>query len=218
MNLNCVLRSYHFSTNLKLFYIHQQTYINTTSTTNIIEKRIIMRNINRLYQRMLRKYPVGTQAVQAGILMGLGDQIAQNFIDNSRTIDYIRTMQFAGIGLFISGPATRTWYGILDKYVGSKGYFVAVKKVACDQLFFAPTFIGVLLVIVGICQGKDIERLKIKLANEYTDILMNNYKLWPMIQLVNFSLVPLHYQTLVVQSVALLWNSYVSYRTSLDKQ
>lgn len=34
--------------------------------------------------------------------MGLGDQIAQNFIDNSKTIDFVRTMQFTGIGLFIS--------------------------------------------------------------------------------------------------------------------
>lgn len=34
--------------------------------------------------------------------MGLGDQIAQNFIDNSKTIDFVRTMQFAGIGLFIT--------------------------------------------------------------------------------------------------------------------
>ncbi|XP_032677754.1 protein Mpv17 isoform X1 [Odontomachus brunneus] len=177
-----------------------------------------MRNISRIYQTVLKKYPVGTQAVQAGILMGLGDQIAQNFIESSsKPIDYVRTMQFAGIGLFISGPATRTWYGILDTYIGSKGYTVGIKKVACDQLLFAPTFIAVLLVAIGVCQGKDIEKLKIKLANEYSDILINNYKLWPMVQLVNFSLVPLNYQALVVQSVALLWNSYISYRTSLDK-
>lgn len=140
----------------------------------------------------------------------------------------------------MQGPATRTWYGILDKYIGSKGYSVAIKKVACDQLLYAPTFIAVLLIVIGICQGKDTEGLQIKITNEYKDILMNNYKvtnffilyelytfpsqlitflfqLWPMVQLVNFSLVPLHYQTLVVQSVALFWNSYISYRTSLDK-
>lgn len=34
--------------------------------------------------------------------MGLGDQIAQNFIDNSKTVDLVRTMQFTAIGLFIS--------------------------------------------------------------------------------------------------------------------
>lgn len=176
-----------------------------------------MRNIYKIYQKALKRYPVATQAVQAGILMGLGDQIAQNFIDNSEIIDYVRTMKFAGIGLFISGPATRTWYGILDKYIGSKGYSIAMKKVACDQLLFAPTFIAVLLVTIGICQGKDIEKLKVKMRNEYSDILVTNYKVWPMVQLVNFSFIPLHYQALVVQSVALLWNSYISYRTSLDK-
>jgi len=177
-----------------------------------------MLNVTRLYQRVLRKYPAGTQVVQAGILMGLGDQIAQNFIEHSKSIDFVRTAQFAGIGFFISGPATVTWYRILNKYIGSKGYSVAIKKVACDQIFFAPTFLTVILITIGICQGKDIEKLKIKMANEYSEILMNNYKLWPVVQLVNFSLVPLNYQTLVVQSVALLWNSYISYRTSLDKR
>lgn len=178
-----------------------------------------MRNLKTMYQRALTRYPVGTQAVQAGILMGLGDQIAQNFIEtDSKGVDFVRTMQFTGIGFFISGPATRIWYGILDKHIGSKGTSVAIRKVICDQLLFAPTFIAVLLVTIGICQGKNIERLRIKLRNEYGDILKNNYKLWPMVQLVNFSLVPLHYQALVVQSVALLWNSYVSYRTSLDRR
>ncbi|EZA47821.1 hypothetical protein DMN91_011608 [Ooceraea biroi] len=178
-----------------------------------------MRNLKTVYQRALIKYPVRTQAVQAGILMGLGDQIAQNFIENeSKTIDFVRTMQFTGIGFFITGPATRIWYGILDKHIGSKGSSIVIKKVLCDQLFFAPTFVAVLLTTIGICQGKDMERLKLKLKNEYGDILKNNYKLWPMVQLINFSLVPLNYQTLVVQSVALLWNSYVSYRTNSDRR
>lgn len=51
-----------------------------------------------------------------------------------------------------------------------------MKKVACDQLLFAPTFIAVLLVTIGICQGKDIEKLKVKMRNEYSDILVTNYK------------------------------------------
>lgn len=45
-----------------------------------------------------------------------------------------------------------------------------------DQLLFAPIFTAVLLITIGICQGKNIEKLKIKIQNEYSDILMNNYK------------------------------------------
>ncbi|XP_033331782.1 mitochondrial inner membrane protein MPV17 isoform X1 [Megalopta genalis] len=179
-----------------------------------------MRSIIKLYQRVLTKYPLRTQAVQAGILMALGDEIAQNLIERKtfRELDYMRTVQFACIGFCIAGPATRTWYGILDRYIGSKGGIIVLKKVCCDQLLFAPTFIFVLLSVIGILQGNDVEHLKAKLQNEYSDILRNNYKVWPMVQLCNFYFVPLQYQVLVVQSIALLWNTYISYKTSIKRQ
>ncbi|XP_076276211.1 mitochondrial inner membrane protein MPV17 [Lasioglossum baleicum] len=179
-----------------------------------------MRNVITLYQRLLAKYPLRTQAVQAGILMGLGDEIAQNVIERRKfkDLDFKRTAQFACIGLCIAGPATRTWYGILDRYIGSKGGVVVLKKVCCDQLLFAPTFIFILLSVIGILQGNDIEHLKMKIKNEYPEILKNNYKVWPMVQLCNFYFIPLQYQVLVVQSVALLWNTYISYTTSIVRQ
>ncbi|KAG7205823.1 hypothetical protein KM043_007764 [Ampulex compressa] len=171
-----------------------------------------------MYQKLLKTFPIATQAVQAGTLMAIGDQIAQNVVERRRfeNLDFKRTAQFASIGFFISGPATRTWYGILDKYIGSKGGIVVMKKVLCDQLLFAPSFVAVLLVSIGTLQGNDLKHLRVKLENEYPEILWNNYKLWPMVQLVNFYFVPLHYQVLIVQSVALLWNTYISYRTSLQ--
>lgn len=155
--------------------------------------------------------------------MGLGDQIAQHFVEKRsiNNLDFIRTAQFVGIGCFIAvsnlaqqnitcifflprlheklvdtikqknllffldstiqGPATKTWYGILDKYFGSKGPTVALKKVACDQLLFAPTFIIVLLSAIGAMQGNDIKSIKLKLEDEYIDILKNNYKVLSLI-------------------------------------
>ncbi|XP_063979543.1 protein Mpv17 [Diachasmimorpha longicaudata] len=177
-----------------------------------------MSGLLNLYRNLLRKYPLRMQAIQAGALMALGDQIAQNFVEKRKfqDVDYIRTAKFYAIGFCIGGPATYTWYGILDKYIGSKGGVVAMKKVACDQLFFAPCFIGVLLSSVGFMQGNDINSIREKLREEYLEILRNNYKVWPMVQMVNFAFVPLQYQVLVVQSVAVLWNSYVSYRTNRD--
>ncbi|XP_076162012.1 mitochondrial inner membrane protein MPV17 [Ptiloglossa arizonensis] len=179
-----------------------------------------MANIMKIYQRLLLKYPLSTQAVQAGTLMALGDQIAQNLVEQRKIkdLDFVRTAQFGSIGLFIAGPVTRTWYGILDKHIGSTGGTVVLKKVCCDQLLFAPAFLLVLLTVIGIYRENNLENLKMKLKSEYLDILQNNYKIWPMVQLCNFYFIPLQYQVLIVQSVALLWNTYISYRTSLGNQ
>ncbi|KZC05148.1 Protein Mpv17 [Dufourea novaeangliae] len=176
-----------------------------------------MRGVLKLYKKLLTKYPLRVQAIQAGTLMALGDQIAQNLVERKRIqdLDLVRTAQFASIGFFIAGPVTRTWYEILDKHIGSKGGTVVFKKVCYDQLLFAPTFLLVLLSAIGFLQGNDIQNLKVKLGNEYTDILKSNYKIWPMVQLLNFYYIPLQYQVLIVQSVALLWNTYISYRTCL---
>lgn len=120
---------------------------------------------------------------------------------------------------------------------------MVLKKVTYDQLLFAPVFLMVLLSVIGIFQGNELEDLQVKLREEYPEILLNNYKVmseaeykfcvishysnnskreifsqvWPMVQLLNFYFVPLQYQVLIVQSVAVVWNTYISYRTSLNK-
>ena len=48
----------------------------------------------------------------------------------------------------------------------------------------------------------------------YWEVLKTNWKVWPVVQCLNFSIVPLQYRLLFVNVVALGWNAYLSVKTS----
>lgn len=175
-----------------------------------------MRALFKMYQTALSRRPILMQAIQTGALMATGDVIAQKFLENKSNSEFSlkRTMQFASIGFCVGGPALRFWYGLLNKYIGASGSKVVLTKVFIDQVIFAPTFLAILLATVGTMQGKDFKNIQLELKRDYLDVLIANYYLWPWVQLVNFYFVPLHYQVLLVQVVAVFWNTYLSWKTN----
>ncbi|XP_077293471.1 mitochondrial inner membrane protein MPV17 [Arctopsyche grandis] len=168
-------------------------------------------------------------SLQTGSLMAVGDLVAQTLVEGRRpfspstststskstpSVDWIRTVRFASIGVFLGGPALRLWYGALNKYIGSTGRIVTLKKVVVDQCLFAPSFVTIFISTQSALEGKTYREIENDLRANYIDIMKTNYCVWPWVQMTNFYFVPLQYQVLLVQSVALFWNTYISWKTN----
>uniref|UniRef100_A0A667G054 Mitochondrial inner membrane protein Mpv17 n=1 Tax=Lynx canadensis TaxID=61383 RepID=A0A667G054_LYNCA len=168
----------------------------------------------RAYQRALTVHPWKVQVLTAGSLMGLGDIISQQLVERRGLREHQtgRTLTMVSVGCGFVGPVVGGWYRVLDRLVPGTTKVDALKKMLLDQGGFAPCFLGCFLPLVGALNGLSAQDNWAKLRRDYPDALITNYYLWPAVQLANFYLVPLHYRLAVVQCVAVLWNSYLSWK------
>ncbi|XP_018592487.2 mitochondrial inner membrane protein Mpv17 [Scleropages formosus] len=175
-----------------------------------------MASLWRSYQALMSRNPWTVQILTAGSLVGVGDVISQQVIERRGLSNHNlqRTTKMMSIGFFFVGPVVGGWYKVLDGLVTGSGKSVALKKMLFDQLGFAPCFLGAFLGISGALNGLTVEENIAKLKRDYMDALISNYYLWPPVQIANFYFIPLHHRLAVVQIVAVVWNSYLSWKAN----
>ncbi|XP_069584702.1 protein Mpv17 isoform X1 [Ranitomeya imitator] len=158
----------------------------------------------------------GSKSFSPGSLVGVGDVISQQLVERRGLQGHSveRSMKMMGIGFCFVGPVVGGWYKVLDGIIYGSSKTAAMKKMLLDQGAFAPCFLGCFLTIVGSLNGLSKEEIWDKLQRDYTDALITNYYIWPAVQMANFYFVPLHFRLAVVQVVAIIWNSYLSWKAN----
>ncbi|KAF2751611.1 hypothetical protein M011DRAFT_464329 [Sporormia fimetaria CBS 119925] len=146
-------------------------------------------------------------------LFATGDILSQQAVEKTGLENHNpnRTARMALYGGLIFGPAATKWYNVLNRIQLSSPARSVAARIACDQFIFAPTNMALFLSSMAYFEGSDPkERLK----RAWAPGMVNNFLLWPWVQAVNFTYVPLEHRVLVVNVVALGWNCYLSYLNS----
>lgn len=101
----------------------------------------------------------------------------------------------------VFGPLATSWYKILQSRINlsSKPLTIA-SRVAADQLVFTPVHMGIFLSTMSVLEGTSPAD---KLRRAYAPAIKANWMVWPFVQGVNFSVVPLEHRVLVVNVVSL---------------
>lgn len=173
-----------------------------------------MRRALACYAKLMQTHPAKTQVLTTGVLMLTGDVVCQTVIEQTKAIDLERSARFFVIGVGFVGPVLRTWYLSLEKIVRPTGRIIPLKKMLLDQGIFAPVFLPCFLVCLGALQRQSWSSIKRKVRTDYIPVLTANYVLWPAAQMLNFYLVPLHYRVVYASGVALIWNTYLSWKAN----
>ncbi|KAI8997522.1 hypothetical protein BDB01DRAFT_771437 [Pilobolus umbonatus] len=153
--------------------------------------------------------------------------------ENTSKWDYMRTLRFAAYN-FCVAPLGGKWYIFLDKYfpmpvitntvskavqnqLMRQSNKMAIKRMVTDQMLFAPAGLVVFFTAMGFSEGGGWDGVKEKFRDAYAPALIANYKIWPLVQLVNFKFMPLQYRLPFVSSLGVLWNAYLSWLNNASK-
>jgi len=160
--------------------------------------------------------PIQTKALTAGTLSFLGNVMTQKVFEKNPKFDYARALKFVIFALLLT-PISHYWYKLLDnlfpknaKKIEATGFDTsALKKLAMDELVYDPFCIVFFYTVIGILEGNNPSQIKQKIINLYWPTQLASWKVWPIVQLINFSVVPSHLRILFINSVSFWWGIYL---------
>ena len=174
------------------------------------------------YTRMLKEKPFSTKSITSFFTFGLGDFICQSVeskFDNKsdkakaavKPYNWKRIFKQCIFGVIMT-PYLHIQYNILiPKFFPNPGALNTAKLLFYDQTVNASVFLLAFFTYMDLLNDVD---LGTSLKNTYVKFfptLIANWKVWPGVQLVNFTFVPPEYRVLFVNVVAIGWNTYLSY-------
>lgn len=134
--------------------------------------------------------------------------------------DFERLTRFMSYG-FIMAPLQFLWFGRLTRWfpIDSKnGNVQALKRVAMDQLIFAPIGLSCFFTFMTVTEGGGRKEVVTKFKDIYLPTLRANYILWPAVQVINFRLMPIQFQIPFVSTVGIAWTAYLSLTNSSEDE
>ena len=162
------------------------------------------------YGRCYKKRPTATSAVTGFFLLAIGDVVRQQVVERKREQHSIgETLKMGALGFVWVGPVLNAWYTLLDRKIKVPGVRGIVLKIACDQIMFAPFIIFSIVNFLKSPRTK--EEFKEVFNEEYLTVLKTNYKFWPWVQFITFSVIPLSLRVIFVNTVSIGWNTFISF-------
>lgn len=125
--------------------------------------------------------------------------------------DWLRLLRLVSFAGLIFAPVTKRWFEFLEWAYPGSGIVVALQRMATDQICYAVLVISALFLWTGLWEsGGSLQWALGKLRVNLWPSLKANWMLWPAVQLVNQSIVPLDLRMVVAALVNIPWTAYLA--------
>eukprot|EP01012_Entosiphon_sulcatum_P008776 TRINITY_DN14821_c0_g1_i1.p1 TRINITY_DN14821_c0_g1~~TRINITY_DN14821_c0_g1_i1.p1 ORF type:complete len:184 (+),score=21.45 TRINITY_DN14821_c0_g1_i1:464-1015(+) len=175
----------------------------------------MVRRLWAKYLWALRHRPLRTNVISAGLILSVGDRIAQVVEGGEKDHNFARSARLAVWGSLISAPISYYWFRQLERWwPASGGFKAALRKTVVNQLIMAPFLNALFFFYVIIWQDSDHsiwKRWQLKMSQEYYLTIFLSTSLWTPMHLFNFFVLPPDFRVVFQSVVLVLWTAYLSF-------
>lgn len=162
------------------------------------------------YSRATETHPRSTAFITGFTLYLVGDVVAQKCIERKTDFSYGRLAGTVCYGATFCGVASYYWYRFLEHLVTCRFGFKAKtlpfvgSKLLIELGLWFPLNIGIFWYVVGMGEGKSLADSTKELHTGFLQAIQGGLCIWTPVDVLNFSLVPVHLQVLVVNVASLI--------------
>jgi len=180
------------------------------------------------YTSCLLKKPYTTKMITSFITFGLGDIVSQMIEKNAKKkkgeksrFNFNRFFKQATFGVLITPYLHLHFAKIVPFFVpdnpATNPKMLILKRMLYDQSVHATFFTIVYFMWLNLVNNSGVSKAVNNTKDLLVPTMIANWKVWPLVMTINFSIMPPHYSVLYVNIVAIFWNAYISYVFNRNK-
>ncbi|KAI8039268.1 mpv17-like protein 2 [Drosophila gunungcola] len=176
---------------------------------------LLLRWTKMAWSNMFGKYLLVTNVVGSGLLMVVGDVIAQEYeyrrgLRHQDRFDTDRMYRMFVAGA-LQGPLHHFVYNWMDRIMPARTPKNILKKILIDQLFMSPACIFIFFYSICYLERQTLEATNKELISKFPYVYLLDWMTWPAAQYLNFRYLDTKYRVTFVNVCTAVYNVLMSY-------
>ncbi|XP_075155393.1 mpv17-like protein [Haematobia irritans] len=135
---------------------------------------------------------------------------------NFRTYDYMRALRFGIFGSLYVAPTLYAWVRLSSAMWPQMSLRVGLVKAAVEQFSYGPFACASFFAGMSFLEGKTTKEAIQEVKNKFIPTFKVGIYIWPILQTINFSMVPERHRLVFVSICSLMWTTFLAYMKRMD--
>ncbi|XP_053987324.1 mpv17-like protein isoform X1 [Hylaeus anthracinus] len=174
-----------------------------------------MRVIFGKFREVSQKYPIVRGMASYTIIWPTGSLLQQKIAGNEQ-LNYMQALRFSLYGGFFVAPTLYCWLKCSSYFWPKSDLKYAITKALIEQVTYGPAAMCCFFFGINLLEMKPVSECVEEVKQKFWPTYKVGVCVWPVLQTINFFLIPEHNRVVYVSFCSLIWTSFLAYMKAME--